>query len=148
MRKVYECLSLGIIYGFIYNIIEILYRGYSHWTMWILAGIIGIFIGLYNDTIEYSVPIEVQAIYGMAIATSLEYFCGCIVNLQLGWKVWDYSNIPFNLNGQVCIRFSLIWTLLSIICIILDDYVRWIVFKEQKPKYISILYNLLVKGEL
>ena len=37
-----------------------------------------------------------------------------VVNLLLGWGVWDYTNRPFNLLGQICLLFSGLWTLLSL----------------------------------
>ena len=49
-----------------------------------------------------------------ALVTAAEFICGCIVNLWLGWDVWDYSDRRFNLLGQICPLFSLFWGLLSI----------------------------------
>ena len=48
------------------------------------------------------------------IITTVEFVAGCIVNLRLHWQVWDYSSLPFNLLGQICPRFILMWFALSI----------------------------------
>lgn len=48
------------------------------------------------------------------LITALEFVTGCLVNLHLGWDVWDYATQPLNLMGQVCIGFSALWFLLSV----------------------------------
>ena len=67
--------------------------------------------------------------------TDLEFITGIIVNLILHLNVWDYSNLPFNLLGQICLPFCIIWFFLSLIGIVLDDYLRYYFFNEEKPKY-------------
>ena len=135
MKEVFKYLILGIIYGFIYNFIEVIYRGYTHWTMWVLAFIVGILIGAINNVISWNISLFKQLILGVIIATSLEFLFGCIINIELGWNVWDYSNVPFNIMGQVCLPFSFIWGILCLILIIFDDYIRYYFFNEKKPKY-------------
>ena len=44
----------------------------------------------------------------MAI-TCIELIAGIVVNIILGWNVWDYSDIPFNFKGQICLFYSLLW---------------------------------------
>ena len=44
----------------------------------------------------------------------MEFITGAVVNVLLGWGVWDYSDRPLNLYGQVCLLYSLYWLLLSI----------------------------------
>lgn len=128
-------LILFIIGGIVYNLIEILWRGYSHWTMFILGGICFICLGLINEFIPWNMPLCVQMLIGSIIITTLEYITGCIVNIQLGMNVWDYSELPFNLNGQICLLFSVLWYFISVIGIILDDIIRWKLFNEEKPTY-------------
>ena len=55
-----------------------------------------------------------KCIYGCTVITSLELLVGCVVNLLLGWNVWDYSSQPLNLFGQICVMFSAFWFLLSV----------------------------------
>lgn len=43
------------------------------------------------------------------IITLLEFIFGIVFNLMLDMNVWDYSNVPMNLMGQICLPFSLIW---------------------------------------
>lgn len=121
--------------GSIYYGIECIYRGYSHWTMAILGGICFVLIGGINEYISWDTPLWKQGLIGSAIITSLEFITGCIVNLWLGWNVWDYSDTPFNILGQICIPFSIIWFFISLLAIIVDDYIRYWIFGEEKPKY-------------
>jgi len=52
---------------------------------------------------------------GTLIATVLEYFTGTFMEKVFHRKLWDYSNIRFNLGGYVCLRYSLIWGALSVV---------------------------------
>ncbi len=124
--------------GLVYYLIEILWRGYSHWTMIILGGLCFVAVGLINNILPWNMVIELQALIGAVLITSLEFIVGLIVNVNLGWDIWDYSNVPFNFLGQICLPFSLLWYMLSIIVIFTDDYIRHIFFNEKKPVYKSI----------
>ena len=119
----------------IYVIIENLYRGYSHWTMFLLGGICFIALGLINEVIPWDMPLLLQMFIGGAIITVLELITGCVVNLWLGWNVWDYSELPFNLWGQISLFSSIVWVGLSLVGIVLDDTIRWKFFGEDKPRY-------------
>ena len=138
MKLLCKYLFLFLVGGVLYNLIEILFRGHTHWTMLIVGGVCFILLGLMNEVTDWEIPIFEQAFYGGIIITLVEFVAGCIVNLWLGWNVWDYSNIPFNLLGQICLPFSVIWCLISIFGIVLDDYIRYIFFGEEKPRYYSI----------
>lgn len=131
--KLIKHLVLFLIGGVVYFLIETLYRCYSHWTMFILGGICFICMGLINEVLSWETPLWKQALIGGAITTLLEFITGCIVNLWLGWNVWNYTK--FDILGQVCLPFFFIWCVLSIVGIILDDYIRYWFFKEEKPQY-------------
>lgn len=119
----------------IYVIIENLYRGYSHWTMFLLGGICFIALGLINEVIPWDMPLLLQMFIGGIIITVLELITGCVVNIWLGWNVWDYSELPFNLWGQISLFSSIGWVGLSLVGIVLDDFIRWKWFGEDKPHY-------------
>ena len=119
----------------IYVVIEKLYRGYSHWTMFLLGGICFIALGLINEVIPWDMSLLLQMFIGGAIITVLELITGCVVNLWLGWNVWDYSELPFNLWGQISLFSFIVWVGLSLVGIVLDDFIRWKFFGEEKPRY-------------
>ena len=132
MRYVKPFILFGI-GGFLYYAIEILWRGYSHWTMFILGGLCFVLVGFINEV--FKLPLVKQMFLSSVIITVLEFICGCIVNLWLHWNIWDYSELPFNVFGQICLPYSILWFFLSLIAIILDDYLRHWLFGEEKPKY-------------
>ena len=53
-----------------------------------------------------------------------------IVNIILGWNVWDYSNLPGNLLGQICPQFTVLWFFLSAVAVYLDDWIRYLLWGE------------------
>ena len=141
LKSVLKYIFLFLTGGCIYYLIEVLWRGYSHWSMFILGGICFVLIGLINILFSWKTLLEVQMLMGSCIITTLEFLTGCIVNLLLGFHVWDYSDLPLNILGQICIPFSIIWFFISGIGIVMDDYIRYIFFKEEKPYYISWIIN-------
>ena len=128
-------LFLGIIGSIIYMSLEILWRGYTHWTMGVLGGICFICLGLINELLSWKTPLVLQMLIGSTIITILEFITGCIVNLWLNWNIWDYSDLPYNLLGQICLPFSILWYFISAIGIVIDDYIRYIYFDEERPRY-------------
>ncbi len=47
----------------------------------------------------------------VVLTTVLEYFTGLVLEKVFGNKWWDYSNVPFNIQGYVCLKFSVLWGL-------------------------------------
>ena len=135
MSKVKKYAVLWLIGGIIYGAIEMLFRGRTHWTMIVLGGICFIAVGLINEIIPWEMPLTAQMFCGAIIITALEFSCGCIVNLWLGWDVWDYSKLRGNFLGQICPLYSVIWYFVSLIAILLDDYLRYWLFGEEMPHY-------------
>lgn len=134
-KNIIKYIILGVVGGVIYIIIELLYRGYSHWTMFVVSSIAFILIGTINEIIPWEVKLWKQMLLGSIIVTIVEFFTGCIVNLWLKWNVWDYSNLPFNILGQVCLPFCIAWFFISLLAIVIDDYLRYWLFNEEKPHY-------------
>lgn len=122
--------------GSTYVALEVLWRGYSHWTMLLLAGILFIIVGLLNEIWSWEFKFRYQVLISTGIATILELLTGLIVNIWLKWDIWDYSNVPFNFLGQICLPYTVLWTLLSAFAIVIDDVIRWKFFGEEKPHYI------------
>ena len=134
MRALRPLILIGI-GGLLYVLIELVFRGRSHWTMFLVGGLCFWLIGLINEVLPWEMPLWKQCIIGAVIVTAIEFLAGCIINLWLGWDVWDYSNMPFNVLGQICLPFSLLWILLSAVAIVLDDHLRYWMYGEEKPHY-------------
>ena len=133
--KVPEYLFLFYFYGATYITIEVFFRGYSHWTMFLLGAFCGIMIGLINNVLPWETPLILQAVLGGAIVTLNEFIFGYILNIKLGLGIWDYSNMWGNVLGQICPLFSICWSVLSLVAIVLDDYIKCWFFNEEEPKY-------------
>lgn len=135
MKAILKAIILMAVGGMLYALFEIGFRGYTHWTMIIVGGLCFYLIGLINEVIPWEMEIWKQCVIGSLVVTAVEFVSGCIINLWLGWGVWDYSDMPFNILGQVCLPFSALWVLLSALAIILDDYLRYWLYHEEKPHY-------------
>lgn len=91
-----------------YAMIEVLFRGYTHWTMVLTGGACVLTLYYLQDWL-LDMPLVMSALAGAAIITFYEFCVGVIVNLQLGWGVWDYSRMPGNILGQICPAFTAMW---------------------------------------
>jgi hypothetical protein len=67
--------------------------------------------------------------------TLLELVAGLIINVWLKLDVWDYSDAPLNILGQITPLYTLYWTGLTLAGIFIDDFLRWKIYGEQKPIY-------------
>ena len=134
-KEYLKCAILFLIGGWIYYYIEIMWRGYSHWTMAVVGGICFVVIGGLNNYIPWGMALWKQASIGALFVTAMELVVGIPLNIMLGMHVWDYSNVPFNLLGQICLPFTILWFFLSLLCIFVDDWLRHLLFKEVRPHY-------------
>lgn len=127
--------NLAVVGGAIYVLLEMAWRGHSHWTMFLLGGICFLALGLINEVIPWEMPLWIQVLIGACIVTALEFLAGCVVNLWLGWGVWDYSGLPGNILGQICPQYFLLWIPVSLVGIVLDDWLRYCLWGEERPHY-------------
>ena len=109
VKKSCKYLILFLIGAFAYCGIEIIWRGYTHWTMGVLGGVCFIDIGLINNSrfFYHLMPFREQMVLGGLIVTVMEFIAGYILNLWLGLGIWDYSQMPFNLCGQICLPYTI-----------------------------------------
>ena len=135
LKAILKHAVLALCGGCVYFLIEMAWRGHSHWTMAVLGGVCFVLIGDINEFIPWNMPLILQGAIGSGIVTVLELVSGIILNLWLGLGIWDYSNMPFNLLGQICLPFTLLWVALSIVAVALDDWLRYWVFGEDRPTY-------------
>ena len=99
-----------------YGLAEILWRGRTHWSMPVAGGIcFSVFPSLEKRLKDRGAVI--RGIAGGAVITCVEFIFGVIFNIILKRKVWDYSRLPFNICGQICLLYSVIWSVVSAGCI-------------------------------
>ena len=111
MRDHLELLAAFLLGGGAYGLIELLWRGRTHWTMLGLGGACFSFMYLASAS---ALPPLAQYVLCAAFITAAEFLTGAAVNVALGWNVWDYAGEPLNLYGQICARYSALWFFLSV----------------------------------
>lgn len=119
----------------LYYAVEVAFRGYSFFSMAVCGGICFILCDLINEKTRRCIPLVLQMLIASLEITLIEFIAGVILNICLGLDMWDYSNMPGNVLGQICPEFSLIWYFMSFIGIYLGDLIRWALFGEEKPHY-------------
>ena len=80
-RRINKYTALLATGGLLYIILEMAWRGRSHWTMFLLGGICFVALGLINEVLPWDMPLWQQILTGACIVTALEFLTGCIVNL-------------------------------------------------------------------
>lgn len=66
----------------------------------------------YNDPI-------VVFVFGVIITSALEYFVSFLMEKLFHNRWWDYSDVPYNLNGRICFRNSFAFGVLALVIIYL-----------------------------
>lgn len=115
--------------------VEILYRGHTHPSMLVLGGVCFVCCGLINEFFTWDMPLVKQMLISSLVITTFELIAGLILNVGIGLNVWDYSAIPMNFMGQICLPFTLVWFLISAPVIVFDDIIRCVLFGEEEPRY-------------
>lgn len=130
MEYSWKYLILFVFGGGIYYSIEILFRGYSHWSMFLLGGICFLAIDYMNRKYFDGMQMALQMLLCSAVITMLEFIAGTIVNLWLDWNVWNYAHLPLHLFGQISLLFSFFWYLLSYPAILLNRFFHKRLFND------------------
>lgn len=99
--------------GGLYYLLEILWRGYSHWSMFLAGGTCLFSIDVLNRKLKKTTPLWVRCTLGAAIITTVEFVTGCFVNLWANWQVWDYTRFRFQFMGQICLVYTMVWFFLT-----------------------------------
>lgn len=89
------------------------------------AGAVALTLVLYRYRNRSSLP---SFIGGMVVGSVVEYICSWGQEWLLGSRSWDYSDMPFNLNGRICLLYSVFWGVLGVLWIknIYPRMAKWI----------------------
>ncbi len=115
IRKHALLFSLG---GLAYVGLELLWRGRTHYSMFLAGGASLLLIGKLNH-VEPKLPLPLRAVAGAGIITMVELAAGLLFNRD--YTVWDYRQVPGNYLGQICLPFSLLWILLAGLVLLIHD---------------------------
>ena len=88
-----------------YGLIEIIWRGYTHLSMLGAGGICFMFFGGISEKFKKT-GIFIKGLIGSTFITAVEFVFGVIFNIILKKNVWDYSKMPMNIIGQICMPYS------------------------------------------
>ena len=104
--RIWKRVILFYLGGMIYAAMELMFRGWTHWSMFLLGGLCFLLIGALGE-VPSPLPLLPRAGVGAGIVTMLELGCGLLVNRS--YQVWDYRAVPMNFCGQICLPFTLLW---------------------------------------
>lgn len=98
--------------GIGYGVIELLWRGRTHWTMVLAGGVCFVMLSKIADKYKKKKLLFKASLCALGI-TCVELAFGVLFNLILKMEIWDYSSLPLNLFGQICPLYTLFWGILG-----------------------------------
>lgn len=105
------------------------------WTMLVVAMLLTVAVERCGYQLPWHVPLWLQALACAILVTIVEFISGLILNVWLGLGIWDYSGLRWNLFGQICPQFAVLWWALCAAFIPVFDWMRYAVMGGQRPKY-------------
>lgn len=136
-----------------YNNALVGFKGISKWSlagwtslwMGLISGFCGIIIGSLNDKPRYyNLKIWQQVIIGGSLITAVELLTGVFFNMYLHLNLWDYSYEKFNFLGQLSLKNSIYWYLLSVVVIWFDDVLSYYYYDDEKPDNLLSYFKRLI----
>ena len=145
MSKYLKSIILFFVGFCFYITCEVCFRSFSYPLMGICAGITLLLINSLNDNISWDMDLLLQGSIGSIIVTFMELVIGkCCQYFELP-PMWNYSNIPFNFDGVVCLPFSLLWIGMSIIGIFIADAINYYIFEELPVPYYKLFGKVIIR---
>jgi uncharacterized membrane protein len=120
--------------GMGYVALELIWRGWSHGSMFLVGGLCFLLLGNIDRFVP-DMPLLFQSVLGAILVTGVELVSGLIINLWLGLGVWDYSGYPYEFLGQVCMSYFFLWIWVAAFAVLLEDLLRTKLFGETALSY-------------
>lgn len=114
--RIWKLSFLFYLGGMCYAGLELLWRGFTHWSMFVLGGVCFVLVGNLKRLCS-RIPLPLLMTEAALLITVLELLCGLLVNRS--YRVWDYRHLPMNFLGQICLPFTLLWIPLSLVAMLL-----------------------------
>lgn len=127
--------------GTLYFLLEVAYKTITghpdriSWTMLVLAVLLTMPVERCGAELPWECPLWLQALSCVVLVPLTEFVAGVVLNLWLCLDVWDYSDLPFNLLGQICPQYAIVWWGLCFLFIPVFDWLRYAVVGGNKPTY-------------
>ncbi len=123
MKYIKKYLHLFILGAVGYAAIEVIWRGETHWSMMIAGGLCFILFSMVSELFEGRSILLKAAVCAVGV-TAVEFIFGVIFNIWLGMGVWDYSGRAFNILGQICPAFTVLWAGIALAFLPLADIIN------------------------
>lgn len=144
--KINKSILLFLVGYCTYISIEVTYRNISYPIMGICGGLAILLLDKINDNISWNVDLCLQGLCGSALITFFELIIGEIaLHTSLLPVMWDYSNVPLNFDGVICLPFSIVWFFLSILAIFLADAINYYILDEPQVPYYNLFGKTVIK---
>ena len=135
-----KVIPYGVIFvtsGLIYIMLELLWRGRTHWTMFLCAGLCGLVMAnINNNWLEFDTDFRIQVFVSALMCSTFEFFFGIIFNGD--FSIWDYRGMwgtIHALGDQVNVIFFGIWIIISVFGLPLLDWIQWKLEVAEEPYY-------------
>lgn len=133
-KRLCTLLFMFLFSGTVYVCIELLFRGRTTFSMWVVGGICGMIISQINNYFSFEMDFVLQVIMSMLICTAIEGYTGLLINQD--FSIWDYRHLWGTfLYGQLNMIFMCAWGLISMFSIPILDYLEWVFFDERNESY-------------
>lgn len=144
--KINKSILLFLVGYCTYISIEVTYRNISYPIMGICGGLAILLLDKINDNISWNIDLCLQGLCGSTLITFFELIIGEIaLHTSLLPVMWDYSNVPLNFDGVICLPFSIVWFFLSILAIFLADAINYYVLDEPQVPYYNLFGKTVIK---
>lgn len=130
----------------LYIAIEVTMRGVSYPIMGVCGGLTILILDKINDWISWDTDILIQALCGGALVTFFELVIGELaLHTDIFPVMWDYSDMPLNFDGVICLPFSLLWCVMSALAIFLADAINYYVLDDSRRPYYKLFGKTILR---
>lgn len=146
VMKINKNLVLFVVGFMAYITIEVCFRGYSYPLMGVCGGLAVVLLDKVNNKLSWNTDIIVQGLIGSALITFFELVIGELaLHTSIVPVMWDYSNMPLNFDGVICLPFSLAWVVLSWVAVFVADAITYYVFEELPVPYYKLFGKVVLR---
>lgn len=120
MQKLKKDGIFFVVGGVGYSLLELLWRGRTHWAMLVAGGVCFILFSRVAERFRMW-PLLYKAVLCALCVTAVELVFGLVFNIALDEHIWDYSGVPLNFLGQVCFSYTVLWGILGLLFVPVAD---------------------------
>ena len=122
MKHTKEYATVFAVGAALYSLIEILWRGHTHWTMAAAGGVCLLLVHRCNER-HADLGLLSRCSLSSFYITGVEFAAGWLLNVRLHMMIWDYSGKYLNVMGQICPEYWAYWYILSIPALMLSTVI-------------------------